>query len=104
MASSVFFFKCAGDGIGGDEGDYLLDVTYYDLSRYHPDFTGVSEAVYSSPTLHPSPYGPWLSVTDRPRISSFTDWFKKKEFVNYKFDTQVLLEQKASSGGTTIRR
>ena len=74
------------------------------LSFLFLDFTGDSESVYSEPTFHASPYGPWLSVNNKYKTSSFTDWFKKKMFVNYKFENQALLELQPSTGGTTLHR
>ena len=99
-----FIFSQSGGGVVGKVGDYILDVIYYDLSAGHPDFTGASPNAYNDPTLHPSPYGPWLSVNKQHATSSFPDWFKRKEGLNQKFENEVLLKSETSDVGTTLHR
>ena len=81
-----------GSGVSPSVGDYILDVTYFDLSITHPDFTGSSTTSYTNPNYVFSPYGNWLSVASDPTSGTFTDWFRHKNGKNYKFEEQVKLE------------
>ncbi|CAH1799045.1 unnamed protein product [Owenia fusiformis] len=71
--------------------DYVFEVTYYDFSIHHPDFTGSSTFTVSRPTYVASPYGAWLAISATPERDTFTQWFRDLKNLNYAVSSRIIL-------------
>ena len=99
----VIPLSTVGGAVTGGANDYILDAAIFDFSATHPDFTGTSTSSYTKPSYIASPSGGWLSVTNDPETSTFTDFFRQKPGKNYVFSKQLLLENKVGQPVTTHR-
>ena len=78
-----------------ETGDYHFDISYYDFSKSHDDFSASIMPAYSQPTYVASPYGAWLSNSDTPTSDTFSDWFRDRPGINHLIRGELVLKYNA---------
>lgn len=53
-----------------------MDMTFYDFSAGHDDFSSTSGILSVSPFHVTSPLGSWLAISSDPTTDTFSEWFR----------------------------
>ncbi|VDI79459.1 Hypothetical predicted protein [Mytilus galloprovincialis] len=56
--------------------DINMDMTFYDFSAGHDDFSSTSGILSVSPFHVTSPLGSWLAISSDPTTDTFSEWFR----------------------------
>ncbi|XP_052067581.1 uncharacterized protein LOC127706896 isoform X1 [Mytilus californianus] len=56
--------------------DINMDMTFYDFSAGHDDFSSTSGILSVSPYHVTSPLGSWLAFSSDPSVDTFSEWFR----------------------------
>ncbi len=99
----LYLVTHAGGSITLGPNDFRLDLTHYDFSIGHSDFSGLSEAVYTQPDYVDTPFGAWLATSATPTSDSFSEWYRYVSGVNAQLYNAIVMEHQPSEPVPTHR-